>query len=142
MMIRHEKTCTGTGQKHIYTGGVYSPPPSPLERLQRHGLDVDINQTFPFRATFDFETFMDKSKLPKTKKLDSKTVFNARHVPLSVSVSSNVPGYDESKCLRNHGDPQHLVDEFVDYLEEISLKSFELMKKQYAHVYDQLAERE
>ena len=85
---------------------------------------------------------MDKSKLPKTKKLDSKTVFNARHVPLSVSVSSNVPGYDEPKFLRNHSDEQHLIDEFVDYLEEISLKSFELMKKQYAHVYDQLAERE
>ena len=146
---RHEKTCNGTGQKHTYTGGVYIPPPSPLERLSRHGLSVDASETFPFRATFDFETYFEKDNLPKTKKLDSKTVYTARHVPLSVSVCSNVPGYDEPKFFVNRShladrekNNQHLIDEFVDYLEEISLKSFELMKDKYAHVYDELAERE
>ena len=29
---RHEDKCNGTGQKNVYTGGVYLPPPLPLDR--------------------------------------------------------------------------------------------------------------
>ena len=150
---RHEATCTGTGQRQSYTGGVYVPPPSPLETLERHGLSVDATETFPFRATYDFETILEKENLPTTKKEDSKTVYTARHVPLSVSISSNVPGFDQPKFFKNCGNDsddaetkvkhqQKLVDDFVDYLEEISSASFELMKVHYQHVYDELAERE
>ena len=98
---RHEATCTGTGQRQSYTGGVYVPPPSPLETLERHGLSVDAKETFPFRATYDFETILEKENLPTTKKEDSKTVYTARHVPLSVSISSNVPGFDQPKFFKN-----------------------------------------
>ena len=150
MMKRHEKTCFGDGQKHVYSGGVYTPTPSPLETLEKAGLDVDTSQTFPFRATFDFESFLSQADLPKTKRVDSKTVFTARHVPLSVSVSSNVPGYSEPKFfhVENNDEKdlqirvQHFIDQFVDYLEIISSESFELMKDRYQHVYDQIAERE
>ena len=141
-MIRHEETCNGTGQKVRYTGGVYIPPPSPLERLQSSGLSVDPGLTFPFRATYDFETYFEKDNLPTTKKQESKTVYTARHVPLSVSVCSNVPGYEVPKFFCSKNEPQHLVDEFVDYLEEISRESFERMKEEYASVYDEIAERE
>ena len=143
MFIRHEKTCNGTGQRNTYTGGVYIPPPSPLETLQSNGLDVDPEDTFLYRATFDFETYFEKENLPITKSKDSKTVYTARHVPLSVSVSSNVPGYDSPKFFVNsENDPQHLVDQFVEYLEEISLTSFALMKERYASVYEAIAEKE
>ena len=140
---RHEKTCNGTGQKQTYAGGVYIPPPSPLEILQSNGLTVDPEDTFPFRATFDFETFFEKDNLPVTKIKNSKTVYTARHVPLSVSVSSNVPGYDSPKFFVNsENDPQHLVDQFVDYLQKISRTSFDLMQVRYASVYEEIAQRE
>ena len=136
---RHEEKCNGTGQRETYTGGVYIPPPTPLETLQKHGLAVDPRETFPFRATFDFETYFEKNNLPVTKNENSKTSFISRHVPLSVSISSNVPGFDVPKFFVNaDNNPQRLVDAFVDYLEEISLESFNIMKKKYASVYETL----
>ena len=143
LLNRHEKTCNGTGQRHTYAGGVYIPPPSPLEVLQSNGLNVNPGDAFPFRATFDFETYFEKNNLPVTKTENPKTVYTARHVPLSVSISSNVPGHDSPKFFVNSdNDPQHLVDRFVDYLEEISLKSFTLMKERYASVYEEILQRE
>ena len=140
-LIRHMKKCTGESQKHIYPGGVYIPPPTPLEILKQNGIEVDVNQIFPFRATYDFESYFEKQNLPKTKKNDCKTKYTARHIPLSVSVCSNVPNFMNPKCFINEGNVQKLVNNFVDYLEEISLHSFELMKIQYAPVYEQIAEK-
>ena len=94
-LIRHERTCTG-GVRRIYPGGVYHSTPSVFERLDDENIRVPESlRYYLYRATFDFEYF-DTKQLP----LDSNKVhWVARHVPLSVSVASNVPGHEQVQCL-------------------------------------------
>ena len=142
LLSEHEKKCDGTHQCNTYAAGVYRPQLNPLELLKENGIDVDPEVVFPYRATFDFEAYFEKSDLPQTKQMNSKTHVTARHVPLSVSVCSNVPTFTEPKFMVNRGRQMGLIDEFITYLEEIASHSFSLLREQYSAVYNQLAERQ
>ena len=88
---RHERTCT-EGIKRVYKGGVYRPPASIFERLDDEGIIVSpVLRYFPYRATFDFECYFSDKRLPTNT---DHVEWIARHVPLSVSVASNIPGYE------------------------------------------------
>ena len=103
---RHELTCE-VGVNRKYKGGVYHPPPSVFERLDDEGIVVEKTlRYYPYRATFDFECFFTGDNLPA----DTDHVqWVARHVPLSVSVASNVPGYEPALCFVTDGDADKLV---------------------------------
>ena len=92
---------------------------------------------FPYRATFDFECYFDKEKALELRNTD-KLNWESAHVPLSVSVCSNVPGYEEPKCFVSEGDSDLLLEEFVQYLITISTKSSSLLREQYAEVFEAL----
>ena len=66
--------------------------------------------------------FSSTTGLENTKKLTC----NAKHIPLSVSVCSNGPEYDQPKCFVTDGNSNQLVKEMVDYLVKISRKSYGL----------------
>ena len=57
---------------------------------------------------------------------------------MSVSVRSNVPGYQEAKCFVSEGDSNQLLEEFVEYLVSISTKSFALLCEQFTPVFEAL----
>ncbi|KAL8600852.1 hypothetical protein ACOMHN_056510 [Nucella lapillus] len=135
---RHEKSCTGELVKHRYPGGVYTPPSTPLEILQRNGLNVDTTYVYPYRATYDYEAYFDHDDLPQNPESDN-TRYTSRHVPMSLAVSSNVPSYDEPVCFVSEGDPQKLVDRMFDHLEEIAQHAYLLSREEFADVYDELA---
>ena len=59
-------------------------------------------------------------------------------MPLSVSVCSNVPGYQAPKCFVSEGDSDLLLKEFVQYLTTISTKSSSLLRQRYAEVFEAL----
>ena len=59
-------------------------------------------------------------------------------MPLSVSVCSNVPGYQAPKCFVSQGDSDLLLEEFVQYLTKISTKSSSLLRQRYAEVFEAL----
>ena len=93
---RHERTCTG-GVRRVYPGGVYHSTPSVFERLDDENVRVaESLRYYPYRATFDFECWFDTEQLPSDS---DKVHWVARHVPLSVSVASNVPGHERVQCL-------------------------------------------
>lgn len=52
-----------------------------------------------------------------------KLTWESSHVPLSVSVCSNVPGYETPKCFVTNGDPKGLITEFIQNLVSISRES-------------------
>ena len=81
---------------------------------------------FPYRATFDFECYFDKEKAQELTNTD-KLNWESAHVPLSVSVCRNVPGYETPKCFVPNGDPSVFITEFVQYLISISTKSYSLL---------------
>ena len=65
-----------------------------------------------------------------------KLTWNAKHIPLSVSVCSNVPTFEEPKCFMSTGNSKQLVKEMIDYLMEISQKSSGLMKEQFSFLFE------
>ena len=135
---RHESTCEA-GVRHVYNGGVYHPPPSVFERLDDEGIIVSpVLRYFPYRATFDFECYFSDERLPVNS---DKLQWSARHVPLSVSVASNVPGYEPALCFVTDGDADKLVGCMITRLNTISDAAYESLLPLYADVLEELKTR-
>ena len=135
---RHELRCEA-GVRHIYNGGVYHPPPSIFERLDDEGVVVsDSLRFYPYRATFDFECFFTGDNLPA----DTNTLqWSARHIPLSVSVASNVPGHEDAQCYVTNGDSDKVVEEMMVHLTAISDTAYDSLSPSYAEVLADLDAR-
>ena len=126
---RHESTCE-VGVNRMYKGGVYRPPSSIFERLDDEGIIVSpVLRYFPYRATFDFECYFDRDNVPANS---DKLQWSARHVPLSVSVASNVPGYEPAQCYVTDGDSDKLVADMMDHLTAISDAAYDSLLPLYA----------
>ena len=135
---RHELTCEA-GVNRIYKGGVYRPPASIFERLDDEGIIASpVLRYFPYRATFDFECYFSDERLPVNS---DKLQWSARHVPLSVSVASNVPGYEPAQCYVTDGDSDKLVADMMDHLTAISDAAYESLLPLYADVLEELKTR-
>ena len=134
---RHQATCT-LGIKHHYSGGTYQTPPTVWEELEELGIVVE-DRLFPHRATYDIEVYFTKEALPKNTE---KVTWVAKHHLLSVSVASNVPGYEEPVCFVTEGDPSVVVTDFVTHLEAISEESYTLLRDHYDWVFEALDEED
>ena len=132
LLKRHELTCEA-GVRHVYNGGVYHPPPSVFERLDDEGIVVsDSLRYYPYRATFDFECYFNDERLPTNT---DHVEWIARHVPLSVSVASNVP------CYITDGDSDKLVEEMMNNLIAISDAAYDSLLLSYVDVLADLDAR-
>ena len=133
---RHERTCAG-GVRRVYPG-VYHSTPSIFQQLDDEYIRVSESlRYYPYRATFDFECYFDTTQLPSDS---DKVHWIARHVPLSVSVASNVPGHEEVQCLVTDGNPDKLVADMMNILRAMSDAAYEDLKVSYEDVLEQLAE--
>ena len=133
---RHERTCEAV-VKHTFHGGAYRVPQTLFHILEDEGINVpDDLKFYPYRATFDFECyFKHHAQHPRNSE---KLTWEAEHVPLSVSVCSNVPGYDQPRCFVTTGDTSDLIKRFLDYLLEISEASYLLLLEQFSTVFDHI----
>jgi G:T-mismatch repair DNA endonuclease (very short patch repair protein) len=136
-MTRHEKTCTGNHQKDVYKGGMYRPQDNIWETIASYGISVDTSFVFPYRATFDFECYFEKSNLPADA---AATKYLAKHIPLSCSVASNVPKFEEPVCFVSEGDAQDLVSRMARRLEAISDAAYAILLEKFEWVFKQLNE--
>ena len=135
---RHELTCEA-GVNRIYKGGVYRPPSSVFERLDDEGIVVsDSLRYYPYRATFDFECYFDRENIPTNT---DHVEWIARHVPLSVSVASNVPGYEPAQCYITDGDSDKLVADMMVHLTAISDTAYDALLPSYVDVLADLDAR-
>ena len=135
---RHELTCDA-GVRHVYKGGVYHTTPSVFQRLDDEGITVaDTLRFYPYRATFDFECVFDGEDLPANS---DRVQWIARHVPLSVSVTSNVPGHEPARCYVTDGDSGKLVGTMMRGLSAISDTAFDMLIPSYDNVLDELEVR-
>ncbi len=132
---RHERTCEAK-VKYMYPGGVYHPPKAIFEKIGEEGIPVPEELKYSkYRATYDIEVYYPKVELPENT---SKLEWTAEHRLLSISVASNVPSFENPKCFVVAGEEmehaQQLVGEFVNYLNEIAVKAYELEQKRYANL--------
>ena len=137
-LLRHERTCDA-GINRVYKGGVYRPSTSIFQRLDDEGIVVDeALRYYPYRATFDFECYFTGDNLPA----DTDHVqWSARHVPLSVSVASNVPDYEPALCFVTDGDADKLVEAMMVHLITLSDAAYDSLLTAYKYVLDNLKEQ-
>ena len=85
---------------------------------------------YPFEIVYDFEARMKKIKVLD----DSKQLkITNQHIPVSVSINSNVEGYDKAYFICNE-QPEILIDEFIKYIHQIALKAEELNRIRYKKI--------
>ena len=98
--------------KHIYPKNVHELRKTLFEKLEGFNLPVsEDNKLFSNLAIFDFESIcVPTEELKETQ----TTTWIGKHVPISVSISSNL--IDEPIFLYNN-DPQNLIIDFVSKLE-------------------------
>jgi hypothetical protein len=63
------------------------------------------------------------------------TTFLKKDIPLSCSLASNVPNFEDPVCFVSNGVPQELVDTMLDYLHLIAKQAFSLLPLDYKNVY-------
>ena len=111
------------------SGGVYHNSYTIFEKLEQIGIQVPKQDRFyPYYACYDFEAYLYHDQLPEN---GPKLSFEARHVPMSVGIASNVLGFEEGKCFITSGNEKELIKNLIDYLEVISLSAYRLVKEKF-----------
>ena len=132
---RHIKSCSHV-TKHKYVGGSYQNEPTVFELLEDEGMVIPKQDRFyPYRITYDFECYFDRQDVPTcTEKLQ----WQAKHVPLSLSICSNVPDFEQPKCFITPGTPSGLVNNMVEYMHSIQARASSLVAEQHGQYYNEL----
>ena len=100
-----------------------------FQQLEEEGIIVpEEARYFRYHATFVFECYFDQEKAQELKNTD-KLNWQSSHVPLSVSVCSNVPVYQAPKCFVSNDNPNEFISEFIQYLTTISQTSVKRLNK-------------
>ena len=122
--------------KNIYPKNMYELRENLFEKLERFNLPVsEDNMLFNNLAIFNFESIcVPREELKETQ----TTTWIGKHVPISVSISSNL--IDEPICLYNK-DPQILIIDFVSNLELLTEQSKLKMRKTFQHIEVAVIER-
>lgn len=134
---RHERSCR-QNVNEIFPGGIYKPKPSLFDEL--HDLGIDVSQhrrIYPYRCVFDIEVFFSQRKMPSNSE---STEWENLHEPASIGVTSNVRHFTDGKCFISEGDSQSLVNDFMEYLEQISNEAYRRLKIKFREVTMQLKE--
>ena len=123
--------------KHTFPGGAYKVSPTLFQLLQDEGIDIPDNlKYFPYRATFGFEYYFNRyAHHPRNSE---KLTWEAEHIPLSVSVFSNVPGFGERHRFVTTGDTSDLIKCFLEYFVRISDASYLFLLEIFSTVIDQI----
>ena len=92
---RHQATCS-RASVYKYKVSPYQPRKTFYDLLEEIGIWVDPkDRYYEYRATYDFEV-----RLQHTSNCNEHT---SRHIPMSVSVTPNVPGFEGPYCMVSHG---------------------------------------
>ena len=129
---QHRGRCARSTRTEFSHAHFHSSP-SIFELLEEVGLAVPPHErVFPWFATFDCESIL--------KPCDERTVkvqWTARHELVSMSVSSNIPGFREPRCFVD-GDPAVVVQEAVGYLTKLASKAYDCARERWSSVFTAL----
>ncbi|MEW8548485.1 MAG: hypothetical protein AB2693_33700, partial [Candidatus Thiodiazotropha sp.] len=129
---RHETPCESK-EKYIYPGGFHTRQKYMFDILR--DLEIQVtDQNYPWFIVYDFESIQPRVESSGTGKIE----FQTKHLPISVSVCSNVPPYTKPKCFINP-DSEQLIEDMLSYLLEIQAKAFELARSKWQSVVDVLS---
>ena len=128
-LLVHQRLCQSK-TKYRFPGGHYTPYSSIFDEIESFGITVPKNQRFyPYYIGWDFEAMV--------KQTESEMHRVAEHIPVSVAIGSNVPGFEETKCIINpNGD--ELVKEMEELMTEIAKQAEILLRRKWRGTLTQL----
>ena len=137
-IFRHEQTCK-VGVQFQYPGGFYQNRQTVFEKLEAMNLYVPKKYRFhDYYIVHDFECLLED----RSYNDDDNTQYTKEHVPVSVSVASNIPGFEAPHCIVDEkGDVQGLIDRYVQYLVAAAKRAEEEQLKTYQQYIDKLDQR-
>ncbi|ELT94397.1 hypothetical protein CAPTEDRAFT_204042 [Capitella teleta] len=132
---RHLRTC-GSAVRLIYPGGVYSEAKSIFEEVKEYlGMEFSKEDSvYPYRNTYDFECMFKYNDVPLRSE---NTEWAAKHIPMSVSLCSNVESFTEPKCFlseRHDTDATALIHSMIKYMLDIQEEASRLLHEKYSAV--------
>ena len=115
--------------KHIYPKNVYQLRETLFDKLDSFGIQyTDELKLFTNLAVFDIESIC----IPEEKFKNTKTTtWIGKHVPISVSISSNLIAKPIFLCNFN---PRDLVESFIDAVEGLATQSKAQMKLKFLEI--------
>ena len=123
--------------KNVYPKNVYQTRETLFDKLDSFGIEYTNEQTlFKNLALFDFESICVQEK--SFKDTDT-TKWIGKHIPISVSISSNL--VKEPIFLFN-SDPHHLLTSFFGALENLALQSKTIIKNLFFDIETTIYPRE
>ena len=132
-MHRHQRICKGLTE-HQFPGGFYTAPKTIFDKLEEFGIEVPHQKRlYKWFLVYDFEAML----VPIQGDGSDKLTWTARHVPISVSIASNVDGYTDPHCIVDP-DIDALVQSMVDYMQNVSMKGEELARHKFRHVFSEI----
>ena len=112
---RHTTNCNHS-TTYQFPGGFYEENKTIFEELEEQGINVDPeDQFFEYFLCFNFEAMQKKIVVENA---DLNTVHTAQHIPISVSIASNVPDFEKPHCIVETNE-EKLVSEMLLYMSNI-----------------------
>ena len=125
---RHLSTCSER-VKNVYPRNVYQIRETLFDKLDFFGIKyTSERKLFKILAIFDFESICVQEE---TFRDTITTTWIGKHVPISVSIPSNLV---EEPIFLCNSDPHHLVASFVGFLENLASQSKAKMKKLFLDI--------
>ena len=118
---RHQRSCDKK-TNFVYPGGFYQSTESIFEKLEQYNIHVpEKERFFPRFICYDLEALLEPVDDRPTVMLQ----WTQRHVPVSVSICSNVQGYTEPTCIVEEFQDR-LVETMVGQMKKLASRVFEL----------------
>jgi len=96
--------------------------------------EFDVDFKYDYIATYDLEAIWLKTNIETES---SKLKFVTRHVPVSCSVASNIPGYEEAICVISEN-PGQLCRNIFEYFDKLQKAASYLMFDKYMEMLSHL----
>lgn len=135
ILSKHSKNCNKGETKFNFVGGLYKPNQNIFERVDKLGVYVDEELRYnPYFICYDFEAMLNK--IDENQK---NTKWTAQHIPISVSVCSNIPNFTEAVCIVNENNNlNEFINKFVQLLIKMSKLAGDILKFKYEQIYNKL----
>ena len=133
---RHEIKCNILVQ-HEFKGGVYQPNQGVFKNIV---IDEE-DKYYPYEICYDFEAMVRPLKEIKNAE-DQKLKITMEHVPVSVSILSNVPGYEQKPIFHCNNNPEELINDFVKTIYDISKKAETILLEKYKNIIKRLEDKD
>ena len=95
----------------------------------------DCDKYYPFECAFDFEAMLKTIEVEDNEK---KLKIVSEHIPVSVSLFSNVPDFDNKPIFLCNDKPDKLISEFVKTICNISMKALKINERKYKDIIEDL----